>query len=220
MPSLLVEEWWSSNQHSIVWISTATASLPSPWQSAHRAWHFSPLPLAFARNIVKFIAFEEFPGRKQSSKNLTFEESVHTSLGGCYYMSLVFEDCMRVGFSTFAKSVMKTAQLKEAQNQSTWKPKLLFELEADLLLLDKIEFTEMVKTQQSSFDSDIQIFTISTDSPEKFFIQKNPPQRLGLAKGTTHHLPGNGADPRRTTLKRIQWNGIQVNLSLPDPKMV
>ena len=124
-------------------------------QFAHRAWHFSPLPLAFARNIVKFIAFEEFPGRKQSSKNLTFEEYVHTSLGGCYYMSLAFEDCMRAGFSTLAKSVMKTAQLKEAQNQSTWKPKLLFELEADLLLLDKIEFTEMVKTQQSSFDRDI-----------------------------------------------------------------
>lgn len=140
---------------SAQYLSTATASLPSPWQFAHRAWHFSPLPLAFARNIVKFIAFEEFPGRKQSSKNLTFEENVHTSLGGCYYMSLVFEDCMRVGFSTFAKSVMKTAQLKEAQNQSTWKPKLLFELEADLLLLDKIEFTEMVKTQQSNFDSDI-----------------------------------------------------------------
>lgn len=176
---------------SAQYLSTATASLPSPWQFAHRAWHFSPLPLAFARNIVKFIAFEEFPGRKQSSKNLTFEENVHTSLGGCYYMSLVFEDCMRVGFSTFAKSVMKTAQLKEAQNQSTWKPKLLFELEADLLLLDKIEFTEMVKTQQ--WYSPSQLIRQRNSSSKK------PPQRLGLAKGTTHHLPGNGADPWRTT---------------------
>lgn len=55
----------------------------------------------------------------------------------------------------------------------------------------------------------IVIFTISTDAPEKFFIKKNPPQRLGLAKGTTHHLPGNGADPWRNDLLANPVNGIQ-----------
>ena len=88
-------------------------------------------------------------------------------------MSLVFEDCMRVGCSTsFAKCVMKTAHLKEAKISQLGSESSI-ELESDLLHGQHPVHQDgevYIYSDIMKYISDI-IFTISTDSPEKLFIK-------------------------------------------------
>ena len=136
-----------------------------------------------------------------------------------YYMSLVFEDCMRVGCSTsFARCVMKTAHLKEAKISQLGSESST-ELESDLLHGQHPVHQDGENTTVNEVYSDIMkyisdiIFTISTDSPEKLFIKNY--HNLGSLRAP--HTIFLVMELIRGGLNEWILNG-KSHLSLPDQK--